>query len=273
MSAVMNFYMDDSGSRNPDHKLKQVPHGRDWFSLGGVLIKEVDEPLARKQIADFCNSWNIAVPLHSVDIRHKARSFSWLAKLEKEELDRFYSELETLLVGLPVIGIACVIDRPGYNHRYLEKYGKQRWMLCKTAFAVAVERAAKYAKREGYRLRVLPERCSRADDAKLKKYYDSLREDGQPFSKNSSSKYQPLSPNDFKVTLYDFKTKYKSSLLTQVADLYLWPMCMGGYHPENRPYQTLKLSRKLIDSYYDAEDIEACGIKYSCFELARRTVA
>lgn len=50
-----------------------------------------------------------------------------------------------LMRDAPVIGLACVIDWPGYNKRYAEKYAENRWMLCKTAFSVVVERAAKFA--------------------------------------------------------------------------------------------------------------------------------
>lgn len=266
----MNFYMDDSGARHPDHKPNQISgNNRDWFSLGGILIKESDEPFARAQITDFCKSWNITIPLHSVDIRHKAKGFNWLSKINENKRDEFYSDLSKLMISLPVIGIACVIDRPGYNHRYLEKYGRERWRLCKTAFAIAVERAAKYAVRKGYRLRILPERCSKTEDNKLKGYYDSLRKNGLPFSGDTSGKYQPLTSEVLTNTLYEFKLKHKISPLAQIADLYLWPICMGGYHRENKPYQILKSAKKLVDDCLDDEDIESCGIKYSCFELRR----
>lgn len=259
--------MDDSGPRNPDHKLGTT-HKHDWFSLGGILISDSDEEIARNRIALFCDRWKITVPLHSVDIRHKAKGFRWLAGLDKRDLDRFYEDLGQLMIGLPVVGIACVIDRPGYNKRYVEKYGRKRWMLCKTAFNICVERAAKYAITQGALLRILPERCSKADDNKLKEYYDTLRNEGLPFAKETSEKYAPLDAKTLNTVLYDFKTKNKSSPMAQVADLYLWPMCKGGYHKENKPYQQLLTAGKLIDNCYEGEDIANCGIKYSCFELA-----
>ena len=44
----MHFYMDDSGTRNPDRHPGRTPaHGYDWFALGGVLIKQEDEESAR----------------------------------------------------------------------------------------------------------------------------------------------------------------------------------------------------------------------------------
>jgi hypothetical protein len=57
-----------------------------------------------------------------------------------------------LMSASPFLGFACVIDRPGYNARYREKYGREQWSLCKTAFSELVERAAKYAQGAGYRL-------------------------------------------------------------------------------------------------------------------------
>jgi hypothetical protein len=170
----------------------------------------------------------------------------------------------------PVIGLACVIDRPGYNERYRAKYGKQRWALCKTAFNVAIERAAKYARGQGYRLRVAPERCNKPEDALLKQYYDDLKKDGAPFAKDTSEKYGPLTSDKFRQTLYEFKPKYKSSPMVQFADLFLWPICMGGYHASNRPYQRLKEDRKLIECLIPEAEWPVLATKYSCFEGVQR---
>ena len=70
-------------------------------------------------------------------------------------------------MNIPVFGHACVIDRPGYNHRYREKYGRQTWMLCQTAFAVVCERAAKQAIREGRKLRVYVEEGDKSADHRI----------------------------------------------------------------------------------------------------------
>jgi hypothetical protein len=77
-----------------------------------------------------------------------------LALAQRRVKDRFMRELGAMLLSVPVIGFACTVDRPGYNHRYREKYGRQTWMPCRTAFAVVVERAAKYANKNDCRLRV-----------------------------------------------------------------------------------------------------------------------
>ena len=45
MSDFINFYMDDSGTRHPDHDPgKRAKHGFDWFALGGVLVKRQMSP-------------------------------------------------------------------------------------------------------------------------------------------------------------------------------------------------------------------------------------
>jgi Protein of unknown function (DUF3800) len=266
MKRIMNFYMDDSGTRHPDHKAHRTAHGNDWFSLGGIIIRAEHEAKARDLHRAFCDKWNIDYPLHSVDIRARSKRFFWLRDLDKRALGEFLESLSELAISMPVIGVACVIDRPGYNARYREKYGRQRWSLCKTAFCVAVERATKYALTHGYKLRVLPEKCNKKDDEKLRGYYTELRKQGQPFSAESSAKYGPLESGDFHDSLYEFRVKDKKSPMAQIADLYLWPMCMGGYDPCNKPYQLLLQKGKLIDGILERKKRAVWGIKYSCFD-------
>ncbi len=266
MDDVINFYLDDSGTRHPDHKIVLSHHRRDWFALGGVLIKDSDEAVARDAIVNFRMQWPqlASHALHSSEIRARTENFRWLLG-DKEEENRFIQDLQALLLALPVTGLACVIDRPGYNKRYREKYGRNRWELCKTAFNIVVERAAKFAIDRNCRLRVLPEKCSKASDKCLKHYYEDLKNSGQPFDATSSGAYVPLDSAELAKCLYEFKTKAKSSPLAQIADLYLWPMCIGGYHKSNRPYLMLMAANKLIDCHYKP-DVAIRGIKYSCFE-------
>ena len=210
MGRVIHFYMDDSGSRHPDRKPNPSAHGNDWFALGGILIHEEDEVVARDLYHAFCQKWGVDYPLHSVDIRAKSKRFHWLTELDSGTLDEFFESLNDLAISMPVIGIACVIDRPGYNARYRAKYGRQRWSLCKTAFCIVVERAVKYASARGYKLRVSPERCNKKDDDKLSGYYTELRDNGQPFSSESSAKYKPLETQNFHDSLHEFRVKDKT---------------------------------------------------------------
>ena len=140
-------------------------------------------------------------------------------------------------------------------------------MLCKTSFSIVVERAAKYADAQGYKLKVFPEKCSKKEDKILKSYYDSLKSDGTPFDSSSSGVYQPLQAEDLSRVLYEFKLKEKSSPLVQFADLILWPITIGGYNKNNRSYKHLYESKKLIDCLYSSDECKYLGIKYSCFDF------
>lgn len=269
MPRILNFYMDDSGTRTPNRMaLAYTPRIRDFFALGGILINEEQESVARKLHADLCSRWSISYPLHSVEIRHSTGKFVWLKRGETQ-YDRFMNDLTRTLVRMEVLGIACVIDRPGYDARYRGKYCQQ-WHLCQTAFAIAVERAAKFARRDERKLRVMPERSNKADDERLERYYQHLKISGSPFSRSSSAQYAPLTAAEFTATLHDLRFKSKSSPMGQVADLFLWPLAIAGYDPNNRAYQALRASGRLIESRLSSAEVETCGSKYSCFELARR---
>jgi hypothetical protein len=81
--AVSIFYMDDSGSRHPDHPVQAAKHGGDWFALGGILINEDDKARAESLIDDFRLCWPQMgkTPFHSHEIRRAQGNFSWLAAL------------------------------------------------------------------------------------------------------------------------------------------------------------------------------------------------
>jgi hypothetical protein len=263
----MCLYLDDSGTRNPDRRVAKELTYRDWFTLGGVLTKEEDEGVIRTAHSNFCERWGITYPLHSYDIRAEKENFTWLAALEGREHTRFMRELSEMLLSIPVIGHACVVDRPGYNHRYRETYGRQTWMLCRTAFAVICERAAKHARKNGCRLRVYVEEGDKSADDYIRDYYSSLRSDGMPFAVDPSAKYAPLGAAELAHTLYDLDFKAKSSPMAQIADLYTYPIARGGYDPEYFPYVQLRQRNKLIDSLLTEEEVPHLGIKYSCFDL------
>jgi hypothetical protein len=161
---TLNFYMDDSGTRKPDRAPTDFdPKRPNHFALGGILIMEDDEDQARAAHAALCERWRINYPLHSVDMRSAAKEFHWLRR-DCPEYQPFMDDLTQMLLGIPALGLACVIDRPGYDARYREKYGRNQWQLCRTAFNIAVERAAKHARRLGCPLRILPERSNKDDE-------------------------------------------------------------------------------------------------------------
>lgn len=268
MPAVLNLYLDDSGTRNPDRKLPAQFMFRDWFALGGYVCNEEDEGQIRTAHQKFCETWGITYPLHSYDIRAQTENFTWLSRLDEAEHNRFMRQLGEMLLHIPVTGQACVVDRPGYNNRYREKFGRQTWVLCRTAFAVVVERAAKFALKSKRRLRVYVEEGDKTADDMIRSYYKALRTEGMPFGGEAMAKYAPLDQGQLAQTLYDLDFKAKSSPMAQIADLYTYPIARGGYDPDYFPYQQMIAHQKLIDTHLTEEEILHLGIKYSCFELA-----
>ena len=271
----MHLYLDDSGTRHPDRDPGQMPaHGRDWFALGGVIVREPDEEPVRTRHQALADKWSLGTtPLHSFEIRGRSQRFHWLDELSKEKLAEFMNDLSALATMSELTTIACVIDRPGYNERYREKYPEpQHWLLCKTAFNIVVERAVKWANVHGCKLRVYVEQADKVTDKIMRGYYDDLRTVGPPFDPNNSQKYDPAALEVLRSTLYDFKQKNKSSQLMQIADLVLWPMCIGGYDGANHAYAALRNAGVLIDCKLDAVTVAMRGIKYSCFDkVAPRT--
>lgn len=261
------LYLDDSGTRHPDHAGAKSAQGYDWFALGGVLVLQEDEERCRELRDEFCSKWKISHPLHSVRIRSRQGNFAWLGTLAPETFIQFMEDLTRMLYAVPLVGTACVIDRPGYNARYKEKYGSERWHLCKTAFTVVVERAAKYAQSLNRKLDVMVEKTNKDVDRNTKSYFENMKIEGNPFDAETSAKYGPMSGESLANTLYDFKTKDKESPMIQLADLYLYPICRGGYEPLYRPYQGLRDHKKLRDDYLEPAQLDVLGIKYSCFEL------
>ena len=241
----------------------------DYFALGGILIFEdkIDELI--KAHKRFMTHWGLEYPLHSNRIRGCRGAFSWL-RSQPNRAQSFLEALEQFLVGLPVVGIACVVDRPGYVARYAERYGGQPWLMCKTAYAILVERAAKFARRSNAELEVFFEQSGKAEDRDIKAYTKSLKRDGMPFDAETSQAYGALTAEEFKETILgDARERTKKTPMIQVADLYLYPMVKGGYDPAYPPYQKLMTANRLLDAILTVEERPRLGIKYSCFDYKR----
>lgn len=236
------------------------------------MLRETDEDVFRTDHAALYTKWKpfgMEKPLHSAEIRSQNKGFRWMRGCSPEQLADFYNDVGRLAAHPRLTAIACVIDRPGYNKRYLAKYSDNRWLLCKTAFSIVVERAVKYAQKLGCRLRVNVERGDKRVDGLLLSYYNQLRGNGLPFDGDTSAKYSPLAARVLAETLYEFQTKNKTSPPMQIADICLWPMCIGGYKPDNKSYLALRTAGALVDCKLLPEEIPACGIKYSCWDPAR----
>ena len=260
-----HLFIDDTGSRDPDHRQPEQRRDKmDCFGLGGILIKEEDVEGLKQAHSAFCAKHGITYPLHSQEIRGGRREFGWLKKPENARV--FFPALDEFMMALPIIGIATVIDRPGYVARYKESYEERLWLMCKTAYSILIERAAKYADSQGRVLRVFFEECGKHEDRDIIQYAKALKSDGMPFSVEGSGAYASLSAEDFKrIVMGEPKRRSKKTPMIQVADLMLYPMAKGGYEPTYKPYVDLMAAGKLIDALLPPQDRPYLGIKYSCF--------
>lgn len=269
-----HLYVDESGARNPDHTPKDKngnPFTRDAFAIGGILVREEDVEECIRLYREFKSRWpEASAPLHSYEIRHFVKNYSWLAT-DAARAKRFLSDLNGLMTSIPVIGVSCVIDRPGYNLMYREQYNGSRWFLCKTAYSICVERSAKFVINEGYKMRVFVESAGPEENKRIFGYHRHLQNEGVPFDAASCSEYKALGPNDFKNNIHpDIKFQSKNSIMMQIADMYLFPMVMSGYDLTHRPYVALMKCKRIIDSILPESMIPTIGIKYSRFENVKR---
>lgn len=266
--AELTFYMDESGSRQPDKKPDASRLGRDWFAFGGFIIRREDEDPAKWARDEVAHQLGVSNPFHITDMLSESKKFSFLHKKSERERIQFWSQYQQFLADLPVFGLACVIDRPGYVARgYVEKHPDTKWLLCRSAFDIAVERAVKYAIREGRRLRIIFESDAPFDPI-VKGYFANLKENGLAFDGANSEKYTPLSQQDFADTLTTIEARPKSNRLLQVADSYIYAMARGKYDKRFSLWRQLCDSKRISNFALggDAAAIRAMGIKYYCFD-------
>jgi hypothetical protein len=198
--AHYSLYIDDTGSRHPDKKPDRGREGRDWFALGGFLIEQEQEDFVKQLHQNFCKEWSVRAPLHMTDMLGRHKRFSWLGRLSAADLDRFWSDYVQFLASVPVIGMACVIDRPGYVARgYIEKH-KDKWLLCRSAFDITMERAVKLAMLRDRKLRVINESDVGVNSI-FRDYFRNLKQNGLAFGAETSQKYKPLKQEHFQETL------------------------------------------------------------------------
>jgi hypothetical protein len=233
---LIYLYLDDSGSRKPDRGITAKASPYDYFAIGSFMVDaENDEPL-KACVTSFLVDWSIQGALHSTAIRNHRRNFAWLGEADRDRCVAFYSALSSLILSLPITIVGCVIDRNGYNLRYRDLYGDHRWRLCKTAFSITAERAARFAVNRGRRLKIICEMSGGAEDLTIRNYYRNLRTQGMPFSSEGSAKYHPMSVAELRAAIIDLEFKNKESRGLQIADLVLYPIARGGYDPEYRPF-------------------------------------
>jgi hypothetical protein len=264
-----HLYVDDSGSRNPDHVQKSPRvDGMDYFALGGILIDEAQIGAILDAHAAFTDRWNLAGPLHSTKIRGNRGAFSWLES-DKKRANDFLSELNNFILDLPIVSISCVIDRPGYVARYAHRY-PQPWLLCQTAFAILMERASKYARDQDAQLVVYFEEAGKREDRNILGYTKALKTVGMPFPGSAVAGYDSLSPEEFRaIVLGEPRRVTKKVPMIQLADLVLYAMARGGYDKEYPPFKALHARGRIIDAVLTSDDIPTRGVKYSCFDTKK----
>jgi len=259
-----SYFMDDFGTRtvcrgetdenSPVHQLS--------FALGGIIVASEDVDALAKNVRAFCEVWNVPA-LHGNKIRTGKGKFGFL-KEDENRRRKFFSELEDLILDDRIVAHACVICRPGYRDRYLNRYpDSTRWAMSKTAFDISVERAAKYAMQSNRVLDVVYERTGEKEDRLLERYFADLKTNGMAFCLENSKQYEPLTGAQFTKHLNKIWPDGKGNPLLQLADLIVHPVSQITCGKKNHAYDQLFKRNMLLD--HKAED-DSVGIKYSCFD-------
>ena len=271
---ILSLYIDESGSRHPE-KNPKIGDNPPWFGLGGILLNAESEDIVKARHRDFLSRWpEIKKPLHFTDMQGEQKGFGWLSKKLDRERDRFWSEYKSALANIPVAAIACVIDREGYRSRgYLEAHKDNRWLLCRSAFDILIDRAAKIAKLQGRRLRIRFELADPVTNETIKGYYKNLKNNGFEFNKDRSEKYDPISKEELNYILLDIEGKPKSSIIMQFADTYLYCLCRGKFNKKHHVYRSILEAGRLINSQLPSDCAPIMGVKYYCFDGSPRRVA
>lgn len=262
------YYMDETGNRNPDKKSDASREGRDWFGLGGFIIDQTEEDNAKQLHRGMCARWGISRPLHITDMLSAKKDFSWLGRASERDRAAFWEDYKGFLSSLPVVGSACIISRPGYVSRgYLAKHPGSKWLLCRSAFDITIERAVKYANHQGKKLSVVFESDIAVNET-VKSYFKNLKENGLEFDAANSGKYQPLSQQDFADTLGTIEYKDKRSVMLQIADSYIYAIARQKYERLFGIYCRLRDEQKIMEFSLggDAALIKAMGVKYYCYD-------
>ncbi|MCB8884030.1 DUF3800 domain-containing protein [Acidisoma cellulosilytica] len=260
-----HLFVDDSGSRFIDHPSTPRHDGLDHFAMGGLLIKAEDVDGASEGLKALRARHAITAPFHSTKIRSRKKEWAWLG-VDVNRANSLLTDLGDFLCSIPGFATACVVHRPGYETRYSTYAAHERWQLCKSAYAILVERAAKIAVRDGRKLAVYVEQTGPKEDRDIRGYHRHLRGEGMIFNPETSGKYAPLEAASFAASLLENPNFFdKSSLMGQVADLLLYPLVKGRYDPSYRPFCDLKAAGRIIDSTLVPEE-ENLGVKYYCFD-------
>ncbi|RBW57608.1 DUF3800 domain-containing protein [Phaeobacter gallaeciensis] len=258
------YFIDDFGARTL--LKRELPEGaplnESAFALGGIIVRSEDIENLSASVESLCKQFEVPA-LHGNTIRVKKGKFAFL-KRDAERAKTFMNELEALVVDERITANACVICRPGYRDRYGgENMDASKWEMCRTAFDISVERAAKLARSWDRTLSVVYEKTGKKEDRLLDGYFKSLKMNGTGFDVDNSQGYGPLSSSNFGETLGSIRGDGKNNQMLQIADLVLHPLCHRVSGKKNRAYEELCKKELLIDYRHESENV---AIKYSCFD-------
>jgi hypothetical protein len=221
------LYLDESGSPRGVLAGAQRSDGMDCFAMGGVLVERTHEIDVVMMHRAFLDRWSISSPLHSSSIRGARKAYAWLGR-DAARRAAFLSDLDAFLCGLPVFGVAAVVDRPA------------RWQRAENvAIAHVVRRVAAMLGATGAITEVRFERAGRAEDERLMKLFREMK--SWPVAMENFASRTTIGA----VVLGDPEGRTKSDPLAQVADLYLYPMAKACYDPMYRAVASLTGARRI----------------------------
>lgn len=255
------LYIDDVGSSMPGTR-DDFPN----FGLGGIIVNREDESSIKNILRNFKNEWGIPqkIPLHGSEIRARKERYHWLATLQDDEVKKFKIGILEMVLKMPIVIHACVIDREGYYNRYYEKYGRSTWNMRQTACQILLERSVKFVKsRAGKSLTVFFEMCGSTEDKLFKETYNALRSTGHQFNSQNAQTHNPLLPNEISEILNESpKGRKKDNELLQIADMCLFPVAIAK-GKDDSTLKRLNSSGKVVDGITNDK---TSWIKYSCFD-------
>ena len=187
-------------------------------------------------------------------MRSEKKKFAWIGRLRALTGTAYGPATGPFSAAIPVAGTACVIDRPGYVARgYGTREGNSKWLLCRSAFDIVVERAAKLAKQQGRRLKVFYEMADPATNASIEGYFYNVKSNGMGFDAANSAKYLPLTAAEFQYVLLDIEGKGKPNRILQIADTYVYAIARGSYDRKFGIYRRLAESGRLVTDQVASE--------------------
>lgn len=256
------LYSDDTGSETPG-LYDEYP----YFGLGGIIVRAVDEPEVLTLLRAFKTKWNMKLdaPLHGAEIRAVKGRFRWLKTLSEADLIMFKTDLLRMVLAMPIVVHACIVDRENYYKRYKKLYGKNIWAMRSSAAVILLERALKFVRHAGgKRLTMRFERCGTSEDHNLREVYRNFRTGGHPFNPDNASKYDPLAADSISSILDEHPIGGgKEVELLQVADLCLFPVATSRNGKPNAAFAKLLSEKRLVDALTADPSI---AVKFYCFD-------